>query len=67
MADLGHGTSADRVGPERADHEAGDAAQSSAFVSKDMSASSALTRERLGWNSDGPTLHADIRAMTAKP
>ncbi len=38
-----------------------------AFVSKDMSASSALTRERLGWNPDGPTLHADIRAMTAKP
>ena len=34
-----------------------------AFVSKDMSASSTLTRERLGWNPDGPTLHADIRAM----
>jgi nucleoside-diphosphate-sugar epimerase len=38
-----------------------------AFVSKDMSASNTLTRERLGWNPDGPTLHADIRAMTAKP
>jgi hypothetical protein len=35
-----------------------------AFVSKDMAASSALTRERLGWNPDGPTLQADIRAMT---
>lgn len=34
-----------------------------AFVSKDMSASSTLTRERLGWNPDGPTLHADIRVM----
>lgn len=34
-----------------------------AFASKDMSASNALTRERLGWNPDGPTLHADIRAM----
>jgi nucleoside-diphosphate-sugar epimerase len=34
-----------------------------AFVAKDMSASSTLTRERLGWNPDGPTLHADIRAM----
>ena len=37
-----------------------------AFVSKDMPASSALTRERLGWNPDGPTLHADIRAMTGR-
>ena len=36
-----------------------------AFVAKDMSASSTLTRDRLGWNPDGPTLHADIRAMTA--
>jgi len=34
-----------------------------AFVAKDMSASSTLTRERLGWNPDGPTLRADIRAM----
>jgi nucleoside-diphosphate-sugar epimerase len=37
-----------------------------AFVSKDMSASNTLTRERLGWNPDGPTLQTDIRAMTAR-
>ena len=36
-----------------------------AFASKDMSASNTLTRERLGWNPNGPTLHADIRAMKA--
>ena len=35
------------------------------FASKDMSASNTLTRERLGWNPNGPTLHADIRAMKA--
>ncbi len=34
-----------------------------AFVSKDMSAANTLTRERLGWNPQGPTLLADIRAM----
>lgn len=37
-----------------------------AFVNKDMSASSVLTRERLGWEPVGPMLLADIRAMTAE-
>ncbi|WP_322963902.1 hypothetical protein [Sphingomonas fuzhouensis] len=36
-----------------------------AFASKDMSASSTLTRKRLGWQPEGPTLLADICAMTA--
>ena len=35
----------------------------SAFVGKDMSASSALTRERLGWQPSGPGLLDDIAAM----
>lgn len=36
-----------------------------AFASKDkdMSASNALTCKQLGWDPDGPTLHADVRAM----
>ncbi len=34
-----------------------------AFVGKDMSASSELTRKRLGWDPTGPTLLADIAAM----
>ncbi len=34
-----------------------------AFVGEDMSASSALTRERLGWQPAGPGLLADIEAM----
>ena len=34
-----------------------------AFVGKDMSASSALTQERLGWRPTGPGLLADIAAM----
>ncbi|UAJ10036.1 SDR family oxidoreductase [Polymorphobacter megasporae] len=34
-----------------------------AFVGMDMSASSALTRERLGWNPTGPGLIADLHAM----
>lgn len=37
-----------------------------AFASKDMSASSKLTREQLGWNPEGPTLHADILAMKGR-
>lgn len=36
-----------------------------AFVSKDMSAANALTRQRLSWNPQGPTLLEDLRAMTA--
>ena len=36
-----------------------------AFVSKDMSADNALTRKRLGWNPQAPTLIEDIRARTA--
>ncbi len=35
-----------------------------AFVGKDMSASSALTQERLGWRPHGPGLLADIAAMS---
>ena len=34
-----------------------------AFVGKDMSASSVLTKERLGWRPTGPGLIADIEAM----
>ncbi len=34
-----------------------------AFVDKDMSASSSLTQERLGWHPSGPGLLADIAAM----
>ncbi len=34
-----------------------------AFAAKDMSASNKLTRERLSWEPQGPTLLADIRAM----
>ncbi|WP_174280696.1 SDR family oxidoreductase [Sphingomonas bacterium] len=34
-----------------------------AFTTKDMSASSVLTQERLGWQSSGPGLLADIAAM----
>ena len=34
-----------------------------AFVGKDMSASSALTQARLGWQPSGPGLLADIAAM----
>ena len=33
------------------------------FVSMDMPASSAKTRERLGWNPTGPGLIADLEAM----
>lgn len=35
----------------------------SAFVSKDMSASSKRTQERLGWHPSGPGLLADLAAM----
>lgn len=35
----------------------------SAFVSKDMSASSERTQERLGWHPSGPGLLADLAAM----
>lgn len=35
----------------------------SAFVGMDMSASSALTRERLGWSPNGPGLLADLAAV----
>ena len=38
-----------------------------AFVDKDMSASSALTRERLGWRPGGPGLLADLAAMRHEP
>ncbi|MDN4630898.1 SDR family oxidoreductase [Sphingomonas sp. PsM26] len=51
------------VSSVRADEAGAHFSWLTAFVSKDMSASSTLTRERLGWNPDGPTLHADIRAM----
>ena len=34
-----------------------------AFTAKDMSASSALTQQRLGWHPSGPGLLADIAAM----
>ncbi|WP_268801135.1 SDR family oxidoreductase [Pseudomonas huanghezhanensis] len=34
------------------------------FVSKDMSASSAMTRARSGWNPQGPTLITDLENMT---
>lgn len=33
------------------------------FADKDMSASSALTRERLGWHTTGPGLIADLDRM----
>ncbi len=36
----------------------------SAFVGKDMSASSELTRQRLGWHPSGPGLLADIAAIS---
>ncbi|MDQ1228582.1 SDR family oxidoreductase [Sphingomonas sp. SORGH_AS_0879] len=36
-----------------------------AFASKDMSASSTLTRKHLGWQPEGPTLLTDICGMTA--
>ena len=35
-----------------------------AFVGKDMSASSTLTQQRLGWHPSGPGLLADIEAMS---
>lgn len=35
----------------------------SAFVGKDMSASSVLTQERLGWHPSGPGLLSDLAAM----
>lgn len=35
----------------------------SAFVGRDMSASGALTQERLGWKPTGPSLVADLEAM----
>jgi len=38
-----------------------------AFVDKDMSASSVLTRERLGWRPSGPGLLADLAAMPHAP
>lgn len=38
-----------------------------AFADKDMSASSALTRERLGWQPTGPGLLADLAAMGRGP
>ena len=37
-----------------------------AFVAKDMSADNGLTRERLGWNPQGPTLLEDIRAAITR-
>ena len=36
-----------------------------AFVSKDMSATNAFTRQRLDWDPQGPTLLEDLRAMPA--
>ena len=38
----------------------------SAFVGKDMSASSALTRAQLGWHPSGPGLLEDIAAMASQ-
>jgi nucleoside-diphosphate-sugar epimerase len=35
----------------------------SAFMSMDLSASSAWTRQALGWNPTGPTLLEDLRRM----
>jgi hypothetical protein len=36
----------------------------SAFVSKDMSASSKLTQQRLDWHPHGPELLTDVAAMS---
>ena len=47
------------ISPEEAGERFGFLAQ---FIGLDMAASSAITRERLGWDPTGPTLIEDIAA-----